>query len=310
MEKFIESHEIPSSLWDKSKKILTLPSELIRCWTSMLDVRNLLEDATKTVCTGSIGGIDEKATHKHYSFNFNGSSARFQLAFLDPNDDLQRISNAFTISLAGNNVFIADIPSGTGAASLSLLCNIAQLRQEKVMPTQPLEVIILAGELSEFAIKIFEESIEKIDEYLRLNEITVKLHTLIWDVTDKDYTSRLIKEITLKSQFSTTKLLLLANFTGFLSNSEKWKLAVPQFDELFRHYSGPSTTAIWLEPGTKKASSFLNQLTNWFQKTLKKLVSSNEDIVVETSNARFNHGLRHDTPRTNVSVVRFNTERL
>jgi methylase of polypeptide subunit release factors len=66
---------------------------------------------------------------------------------------------------------ITDIPSGTGAASLSLLCNIAQLREEKVMPTLKMNIEILAGEISVYAIDIFKESFNSIKDYLEENEI-------------------------------------------------------------------------------------------------------------------------------------------
>lgn len=311
MARIIGPDKIPKTLWDKSKDTLTLPHSIIDCWKTILKERGLLKDATEINFRGEIGGIDEEATHKHYSFNYNGSCARFQLAFLDPKEDLKEVSNAFVKALAGNDVFIADTPSGTGAASLSLLCNIAQLRQEKVIPKMPLKVEILAGEISETAIDIFKNALGKINEYLLEYEIYVNLQVEIWDVTDKDSTSQLIKKMTLSSQNSSNKLLLLANFTGFLEQEKKWNSVKPQFEELFRHFSGDSTTAIWLEPGKNNSlKNFLPRLRDWFISMFKQLVSSEEDIKIETSNARYNHGLRESTPHTNVAIIRFNTERI
>jgi hypothetical protein len=310
MARIISPDMIPKSLWDNSEKTLTLPHALIDSWKKILDEKGLLKDATENNFRGEIGGINEEATHKHYSFNYNGSCARFQLAFLDPKEDLKEVSNAFVKSLAGGKVFIADTPSGAGAASLSLLCSMAQLREKKAIPTMQLDVVILAGEISVTAIEIFKTALEEINDYLMRHEIYVELQTEIWDITDKDSTSQLIKKMTLLSQYSSTKLLLLANFTGFLEKDKKWNSVKPQFEELFRHFSGDSTTAIWLEPGTNESTkSFLPRLRSWFL-LFKQFVSSKESIKIEESNALYNHGLRNSKPRTNVAVVRLNTERI
>lgn len=310
MSRLIKREDIPVSLWRQDEETLILPRSLVKSWKSILDQRNLLESATAEIGDGEIGGIDEEATHKHYSFRYNGSCARFQLTFLDPKDDLKEVSNAFVKSLAGNDVFIADIPSGTGAASLSLLSNIAQLREENILPKLPLKVKILAGEISQTAIQIFQESFDEINPYLKHYFIEVELKFEVWNVREADSTSQLIKQITLFSQNSTDKILLLANFTGFLEKDKKWREVEDKFEEIFRHFSGKSTIAIWLEP---KLNIVINQFwprtVNWFKNTFKYLIGAKETIKIETSNAKFEHGLRDEIQRTSVAVVKFNTER-
>jgi len=310
MSRLIKQEDIPVSLWKRDNETLVLPHSLVKSWKSILNQRNLLKSATEDIGDGETGGIDEEATHKHYSFRYNGSCARFQLAFLDPKDDLKEVSNAFVKFLAGSDVFIADIPSGTGAASLSLLTNIAQLREENILPKLPLNVKILAGEISETAIQIFKESFDEINPYLKQNFIEVELRLEEWNVREADSTSQLIKEITLFSQYSTNKILLLANFTGFLEKDKKWKEVQDKFEEIFRHFSGKSTIAIWLEPQLNIVTNqFWPRTVNWFKKTFKHLIGANETIKIETSNAKFEHGLRDETTRTSVAVVKFNTER-
>lgn len=310
MNRLIKQEHIPISLWKKDEETLVLPHSLVKNWKIILTKRNLLKSATDEIGDGEIGGIDEEATHKHYSFRYNGSCARFQLAFLDPKGELKEVSNAFVKSLAGNDVFIADIPSGTGAASLSLLSNISQLREENILPKLPLKVKILAGEISETAIQIFQHSFDEINPYFQQNSIEVELRIEEWNVQEADSTSQLIKEITLFSQNSTNKILLLTNFTGFLEQEKKWKEVKDKFEEIFRHFSGKSTIAIWLEP---QMNSVINQFwprtVNWFKTALKNLIGSNETIEIETSNAKYEHGIKTNTLRTNVSVVKFNTER-
>jgi hypothetical protein len=310
MSRLIKQEDIPISLWKKDEETLVLPHSLVKNWGFILNQRNLLRTAIEEKGDGETGGIDEESTHKHYSFRYNGSCARFQLTFLDPKNDLKEVSNAFVKFLAGNDVFIADIPSGTGAASLSLLSNIAQLREENIIPKLPLKVKILAGEISKTAIQIFQESFDEINPYFKQYFIDVELKFEEWNVREADSTSQLIKEITLFSQNSTNKILLLANFTGFLEQDKKWKEVQDKFEEIFRHFSGKSTMAIWLEPKMNNVvHQFWPRTVNWFKKTFKNLIGANETIQIETSNAKFEHGLRNDTQRTSVAVVKFNTER-
>ncbi len=310
MNRLIEQKDIPESLWNGKEEMLYLPKNLISNWRNILEQRGLLQQAIEETREGDIGGISEEDTHNHFSFRYNGSCARFQLTFLDPKDNLREVSNAFVKSLAGYDVFIADIPSGTGAASLTLLSNIAQLREEKVLPSLPLRVKILAGEISPTAIDIFQESFTEINPFLEENEIHVEFKIQKWDIYDKDSTSQLIKEITLISKDSSDKVLLLANFTGFLERENNWEDVKPQFEEIFRHFSGRSTVAIWLEPNMNMVTkSFWPKIVNWFIKTFKKLIGSTEDLPIETSEAYYDHGLREITSRVKVAVVKFNTER-
>jgi hypothetical protein len=310
MSRLIKQEDIPISLWKKNEETLVLPHSLVKNWKFILAQRNLLTNATDEKGDGEIGGIDEEATHRHYSFRYNGSCARFQLTFLDPKGELKEVSNAFVKSLAGNDVFIADIPSGTGAASLSLLSNIAQLREENILPKLPLKVKILAGEISETAIQIFRHSFEEINPYFKQNFIEVELRLEVWNVQEEYSTSQLIKEITLFSHDSTNKILLLTNFTGFLEQDKKWKEVKDKFEEIFRHFSGESTIAIWLEPQLNNViNQFWPRTVNWFKSTFKYLIGANETIEIETSNAKFEHGLRNNTLRTSVAVVKFNTEK-
>jgi hypothetical protein len=311
MNRLIEQKDIPESLWNGKEEMLYLPKDLISNWRNILEQRGLLQQAIEETREGDIGGISEVDTHNHFSFRYNGSCARFQLTFLDPKDNLREVSNAFVKSLAGYDVFIADIPSGTGAASLTLLSNIAQLRKEKVLPTLPLRVKILAGEISPTAIDIFQQSFSEIEPILKENEIMVEFKIQEWNIYDQDSTSQLIREITLFSNDSSDKVMLLANFTGFLEKENNWKEVRTQFEEIFRHFSGSSTVAIWLEPKMNRVTqNFWPRTRDWFIKTFKKLIGSKEDLPIETSEAKYDHGLRNSAERTGVAVVKFNTERI
>ena len=310
MSRLIEVKDIPDTLWIIKDEKLVLPECLIDSWKGILDDRGLLKQATEETREGEIGGISEEDTHKHYSFRYNGSCARFQLTFLDPKNDLKEVSNAFVKSLAGYDVFIADIPSGAGAASLTLLSNIAQLRKENVIPRIPLSVKILAGEISPTAIDIFNQAFNYIQATLNSQHISVELKFQKWNIKDPDSTSQLVKQITLFGNDCSDKILLLANFTGFLERDKEWNKVKEQFEEIFRHFSGKSTVAIWLEPNMNRVTqNFWPRTKKWFQNTFKMLIGSNDDLPIETSDANYGHGLKDAILRTGVAVMKFNTER-
>lgn len=310
MARLIHPDIIPTSLWDCETDILKLPHSLLSTWATILTRRDLLNDALNNNVRSQVGGENEEQTNVHYSQSFNGSCARFQLAFLDPKEDLKEVSNAFVKALAGYDVFIIDVPSGTGAASLSLLCNIAQLREEGLLPTNTLNVNILAGDISPTANEILIESFEEVKVYLNQNEINVTLETVIWDVTCIESTDSLIGHIDdFNANDATEKLLLLANFTGFLEKEKMWDEVKSQFETLFRRYSGDSTTALWLEPKYNiSIYNFFPKINKWFKLKFYRLFKKNNYSIIETSEASFNHGLIENVSLTKVAIVRFNTE--
>lgn len=310
MARLIPPDIIPTSLWDRETDILKLPHSILSTWKTILTRRDLLNDALDNNVRSQVGGKNEAQTNVHYSQSFNGSCARFQLAFLDPKEDLKEVSNAFVKALAGYDVFIIDVPSGTGAASLSLLCNIAQLREEGLLPTNTLNVNILAGDISPTANEILMESFEEVKVYLNRNEINVTLETVIWDVTCIESTDNLVNHIdNFTSNDATEKLLLLANFTGFLEKEKMWDEVKSQFATLFSRYSGDSTTALWLEPKYNiSIYNFFPKVNKWFKLNFYRLFKKNNFSIIETSEASFYHGLIENVSLTKVAVVRFNTE--
>ena len=100
---------------------------------------------------------------------------------------------------------------------------------------------------------------------------------LPWDVTDSLSNADLIRQATIKSANVCQKLLVIANFNGFLQRNGKRNDAEPQIEELFRHASGPNSVAIWIEPDMNRATA-QNGLFQW----LKGLVSTTWKLSPDT----------------------------
>lgn len=310
MKRLIPKKEIPDSLWNSKDRVLHLPPQLISSWEMLLDKHGLREKAEQRAPEGFEGGMSKEDTDNHLAWKFTGSSARVMLPMLDPNEDLAEIPDAFAITFSGNKVFLADLPCGSGAASVSILSVLCELRKQSRLPRMPLEIVIVGGEISEYAQNYANEALESLIAELEAQAITVEFEILDWDVCDPFLNSDLVKHLTLASQNCTAKLLMLANFSGFLQGEGKWKDAQRQLEELFRHSREENSIALWIEPQTNEViveGGFMPRLIAWFKTVFSALVrdEDGEQKSYAKSSVRVKHPLNEGTFRTHLTVVRF-----
>ncbi len=280
MERFIQKYDIPSSLWCNKTKIMSLPPLLIEHWKKLLVANDLDELAKMPASNGFEGGESKDDTNKHLAWRYNGSCGRIILSLLDPEEQLEKVSDAYASIFAGSKVFLADLPSGSGAAIVSILTTLSELRSQGVIPRMPLSIVIVAGELSETARGYLKEQLDSLTPLLEEQAIWIEYKILAWDVLDKISTADLIKELILQSQNCHSKLLLLSNFTGFLEGKGKWKQAKPQFDNLFIYSRDKLSASIWIEPQKNNVFSFSSRVKEWFTSLFNKK-SDTEDTLDE-----------------------------
>jgi hypothetical protein len=273
MERFITKEDLPNSLWCPKRKVIKLPVLLVEQWKSLLSRNSLMDLATTEAEYGFIGGPSKEETDKHLAWRYNGSCGRVVLSLLDPNNELSKISDAYAEIFAGNKVFLADVPSGSGAAVISILTTLAELRKCSVLPRIPLEISIVAGEISESAREYLILQLSELDNSLKEQSIEITYEVLPWDVLDNISTADLIRKITLKSQDCDSRLLVLSNFSGFLESKSNWTKAQKQFSNLFIHSRDELSAAIWIESQTNKATKFFPRLISWFNKLLEPILS-------------------------------------
>lgn len=314
--RLIPSAELPESLWRKETKCVLLPPNLVSAWQHLLEAEGLLEQALQPTPENLIGGESKEVTDDHLAWRFTGSSARVQMAMLDPLDNLDLVADAFAKTFSGGRVFLADLPCGSGAAVLTILCTIAELRRSRRIPRSPLYLTVLGGELSEFARAYANKAIGSLVESLQREGIFVNAEFLHWNACDKFSNADLIKELTLRSAGCAARMLVLANFSGFLQSSGKWDAAKAQFDALFLHSRDENSCAIWIEPltnnVTKTGGGFFDRLINWFKKQFGELpqtislAGEDKQPIYGASEAHTQHPLRPEHSfRSNLAVVRF-----
>jgi len=276
--RFIKTEDLPDSLWcDKSDNIL-LPNQLVNLWKGLLNENSLLDLAREKAPKGFEGGISKEDTDKHLAWRYNGSCARVILSLLDPKANLSEVSDAYASIFAGNKVFVADLPSGSGAAIVSILCTLYELRKNNILPRHPLEVTIMAGEISETARGYLLKQLEDLKGMLEEQAIWINFEILEWNTLSKVSTVDLIKRMTLLSQDCHARILLLTNFTGFLESSGNWKKAKPQFDDIFLHSRDSLSTAIWIEPQRKNVVPFFARAIKWLKESFKSLIGSQAEL--------------------------------
>lgn len=247
--RLLDPEQLPASLWDSTSETLLLPPALAQVYRTLLDRHNLRSVAESRGPNDSPrGGITQEKTDEHLAKSFDGSAARAQLAVIDPKMDVTRVSNSIIQLLSGNEACITDAPCGAGAAVLTFLATVAELRSTEVLPREPLDVHIIGAEISAPARKYASEILDELRPILEEQAIFITAEFLGWDVTDPISNTDLIRNMTVMTSDVPKHLLIVANFNGFLEKERKRTEAQRQIEELFRHASGNNCIAIWIEP--------------------------------------------------------------
>ena len=256
--RLLDPHLIPETLWDAGHShqegdksgALRLPAHLATTYEGLISRHGLasLAASRSPDDDGPVGGVSLEETNIHFAQAFDGSCARSQFALLDPHNDVPRASNSLVRSLSGNRIAVTDAPCGCGAGTFSLLSTIADLREQGVLPRQPLDVSLLLAEISGHARAYALELLSELKPRWEEQAITVTEHSVEWDVTDEKSNMDLIREISRLAPGRDKKLLLIANFSGFLIKEKAYNGAKKQISELLRWCSGDNSYAIWIEP--------------------------------------------------------------
>lgn len=313
MPRLIKPEDIPRTLWQPDQNKIHLAPDLVDAWKELLNHGGLFEKAVQPAPEGVIGGVSKSDTDDHLAWRFTGSSARVQLGLLDPYDKLKNVSDAFARVFSGGTVLVTDLPCGSGAAIITILATVAELRRTGRLPRMPLNVKVVGGEISEFARYYASRALEGLHAKLADQAIWVTAEFVHWDTLDKFSTADLNNKLTLVGQECSARLLILANFSGFLQGDGKWKKAQPQFDSLFIHCRNIDSFAIWIEPQKNSVianGGFFERVGKWF-KTLFAPYGTNEQEIFDPSelsksSAKVQHPLRDDHQfDVNLVVKRF-----
>jgi hypothetical protein len=265
---------------------------------------------------GPTGGPSQEETDKHFAQQFDGSVARAQLALLDPHEHVAHVADGLARLLAGGKIAILDVPSGAGALALSLLSTIAELRAQAVLPRQPLDVVLVGGEISDPARVYADDLFALMTPSLAAQAIFVQHTQVSWDVCDQVSTTALLQLFMGRAANAEQRVVVVSNFSDFLSRSGKQREAEPQLQDVFRFCSSATVpaAAIWIEPHTNKAVGPGGALS-WFVGAAKRKIAkfarvffggaAEESPVAETASIFVKPLTPHITAPVRLAVVRF-----
>jgi hypothetical protein len=271
--RLVHPDDLPVQLFACDTRCLRFSSGLAAGYRHVLNAHGLLEAAASAVHESDIGGAAAYQAERHFMTAYSGSCARIELAILDPHGTLVEASNAFISAFAGGKVGLLDIPCGGGAASASLLCTVAELRAQRIVPALPLAVQLVGGDISEAARGYAVEIFSAVDPYLRANGISVTVDFQPWDVRDAHSTSAVVHRWLGHTRQCREHFVLTANCSGFLQDGGHFKEAHSQLNEIFRYAILQRSTIAWIEPQTKGAMAshwprfrqrFLPTFSRWF----------------------------------------------
>jgi hypothetical protein len=318
-QRLVAPQLLPKSLWKSGETLLLVAPTLARTYKAVIFQQGLEEVAKAREKKSSlIGGLSKQRTDEHFAQSFDGSVARVQLAILDPRDQLLEVSNALIEIFSGNSVCLIDAPCGAGAATFAFLATIAELRAKGVLPREPLDICMIGAELSKYAISYAQMMLDEIRPSLEEQAIFIVEQFVEWDVTDSIKNTDLIQVFSTAAAKISKRLLVVANFSGFLEREGKRKDAQPQLEELFRHASARPSVAVWVEQQTNqvlKDGGLWQHIVTTVRTAWKRFMrinsdeQSNDPILKTESN--FKPVLRHPgVAKARLSVVRFDLERL
>lgn len=308
-ERLLQPEMIPESLWLPEFSTLVLPAPLCQVYKDLVNENGLWDAATKVAQKGPIGGASKEETDKHFAHSFDGSAARTLLAILDPKNEVGLTSNTFIKCTAGTSLSLTDAPCGAGAAAAVFLSALAELRREKVLPREPLSVRLLGAELSPHAIDYARSMLERLVPSLEDQAIFLELDFMEWDVTCEESTAQLVSSCEKACGSVERRLLLVANFSGFVNNSKNWAVAEPHLYNLMSSASNENSFAVWIEPPMKVASG--GNIFSWLFKLCSGAWNFLRPRVIVpdihySAQARFQLPLQPDiTARVHLSVIPF-----
>ncbi|MBF0543051.1 MAG: hypothetical protein HQM08_01390 [Candidatus Riflebacteria bacterium] len=253
---------LPKTLFFENK--IHIPPELTSAYATILQTLGLLQDAHNRSPENStiIGGSDKEATLNHFTYRFPASASRIEYLFLNPKSEFGEVSKELQRWLSFGNVWLLDLPCGTGAASLSLLSTIAELRKTRTLPPIPLTITLLAADISPDALEIYKNFFEKIEGPLRAQNIEVKLQLENWDFIKPEQTARLIDIWFQEARPSAEYIVLISAMSGPLKGNirttDRW------FNHLLERLHNRSALVTWIEPGTRQANNIMTALKKFF----------------------------------------------
>ena len=235
----------------------------------MLIKRGALEECQANAFgRGEIGGEDAESARRHFISRFPNSASRMCYIVENPRKDCDCISEELLDSFFEGTLCILDLVGGTGAAVVSVLCCIDEMRRKNLRPMLPLNINVFAADISRHALSIYEEMLEEIESFLPESGIAISWKTEVWDARDVSATAALCDRYL--HQTRGNELFVIVSTLSGIRNKGLDNVS-RSFLHVTERISNNPSTFIWIEPHGRsgidfisKAASLILDLGYWF----------------------------------------------
>jgi hypothetical protein len=278
LDRILPVSAICRALW--ASQTLRLGSRLSESYVARLTSEGLAElAANQSQAQGEPGGITDEDADKHFALRFVNSAGRSQCAVLDPHDKLGTVSNSLLAPTLGDGMLLVDVPCGAGACGLALLECIRELRSAGSLPVLPLNVRIVAGDISVRAREHYRELFDVMKGELAKSAIFAELIDIGWDVSDARQNAKFVDSVVTKSEGVPQILIIASNFSDAMADAALLESFRHFLSQLIGRVSDWPTTVCWIEPQSNKAKKYLPPISKWVVTFMAWLKPDSEDYV-------------------------------
>lgn len=241
-----------------------MPPELSHSLREELTHRGLFDEACGPNPTEQelIGGAGIEDATRHFTHRFKTSAARVQYVLLTPCGTFDSVSSDLLSFAFDGKVSILDVPCGSGGGLLAFLCTVAELRRQGVLPTTPVEISILAGDISPDARQIHEAMLTRLRPGLADVGIRVLWQHADWNVSDVFSTSRLVDQWFNICPNEEEYMVFVSAFSGFADKN--LEVVLTTFHNIMGRFHSKPCLLFWVEPGMNLSTRVLKAITEWF----------------------------------------------
>jgi hypothetical protein len=250
--------QIPKSLWQDDT--LLIPPALVDPLRDELKGRALYEEACVEDKPDNelFGGKDAEAALPHFTHRFKASAARVEFVALNPNGTFEPLATDLLACLLDGSVAILDIPCGSGGGLLGLLLTFVELRRHEAVPRLPLEIRLLAADISAEARAIHEAMLRRVQGALAELGISVAWEYMAWDVTDPFSTTALMDRWLAFAPASEEYLVFISAFSGFAASNAD--VVLQGVRDITVRLHNKTFLLAWIEPIMKKSERLFEKV--------------------------------------------------
>jgi len=297
----------PKNLWDQN--IMSIPEQLITDYVDELTSIGRLDDAKGHSPDGEIGGETKEETEEYFVHRFAASAVRSEFFLLDVRKEFGNVSKDLLEAFSGGEIAVLDVPCGGGASILGFLSLLHELRKQSAIPRLPLHIAITAGDYSVHAHAIYGQMLTRAQPWLQEEGITIEWVCHEWNVKEEPTTAAIVDSWFLQAPSSEEWVVLICSISGALATGDSREKDFAQNSRFFHHICSRLHdrvgTAIWIEPGMKRAV----WLTNKIAESAGSLGRWFVQRFIDRTTFFWMHPIKNESLRGNINVLEHKTLR-